>query len=367
MLIGIDGNEANINDRVGSNTYAYELIRGLEQLDYKNEYLIYLREKPLPDMPTYRSHFAYKVIPPKPLWTQWRLPIELYFGKPRPKVFLTPGHYAPRFSPIPTVISILDLSFIKYPGSFQPAVLHQLLTWTKRSANQASHILTISESSKSDIIHYYGIAPDKITVTYPGINPRFTQKPTPAQIEHIKQKYHIGHKYLLALGTKQPKKNLPRLIEAFQSLSLPNLSLVIVGKTWHQFQNSDFNIQNSPNIMELGYVPDADLPAIYAGATAFVLSSLYEGFGIPVAEAMTVGVPVVVSNTSSLPEVAGDAGIYVDPHSSDSIANGLKLAVSMSPEKRLQLVKAGQSQAKKYSWVKCARQTLEVLDAVALH
>jgi len=348
MLIGIDGNEANIKEKVGSNVYAFELIQAISKLTH--DLTIYLKNLPLEDLP---KQLRYRVIPPKFLWTQWRLPLDLYFHKPKPDIFFTPGHYAPRISPIPTVISILDLSFLEYPDSFQPAVLRQLKNWTKHSALKAAHIFTISNYSKQEIIKYYQIPDDKITVTYPGINNRFRQDVSDNTVKNIKSKYKITGKYIFTLATKQPKKNLPRLIEATKSIS--SINLIIAGKTWNQFSRSA--IQPSSNVLELGYVSNEDIPALMKGAEAFVLPSLYEGFGIPVAEAMAVGVPVVVSNNTSLPEVVGTAGIMVDPADVHSIARGITQALA----KRVQLIKSGQQQARQFTWENCARQTLEVL------
>lgn len=362
MYIGIDGNEANIAERVGSNVYAHEIIRAIEKLDGKNQFSIYLRDIPLSDLPHSRKNFSYRVLPPKFLWTQWRLPLDLYLHKPRPDVFFAPGHYAPRFSPIPTIISILDLSFLTYPDSFQPAVLQQLKNWTEHSAKNASHVLTISEFSKQDIHKHYGIPKEKITVTYPGINERYRKNISNQQIEQTKQKYNIAGKYIFTLATKQPKKNLPRLVDAFSSVtqSLSNsVTLVIAGKTWNQFSHSA--IQPSSHVLELGYVPNGDIPALMKGAQAFVLPSLYEGFGIPVAEAMAVGTPVVTANTTSLPEVVGSAGILVDPLDVHSISSGITQALA----KRVQLIKFGQQQARQFTWEACAQKTLRALETAA--
>ena len=157
MIIGIDGNEANIEKRVGSNQYAFELLRALKDLKSGDSFYIYLREQPLPDMPREDNNWHYKVFGPKKFWTQWRLPLELYFGKTKPQVFFTPGHYSPRWSPVPTVISIMDLGYLKFTEQFTKKDLYQLTAWTERSVKSASHIFAISESTKNDIIKAYKI------------------------------------------------------------------------------------------------------------------------------------------------------------------------------------------------------------------
>ena len=363
MLIGIDGNEANTTQRVGSNIYAFELISEIVKQDHGNEYLIYLREKRATDLP---SNWHYRVIPPKKLWTQWRLPLDLYLHKPRPDIFFTPGHYAPRFSPVPTVISILDLAFLKFPQFFKPAVLAQLKSWTSYSVKQARHIFAISEHTKQDIISAYAVNPDKITVTYPGVHPRFRKSDSPDQIKAIMAQYHLPGQYFIFVGTRQPRKNLHKLVQAIEQI--PNANLVIVGKTWHQFRsetNPERSRRANSNIIELGFVPDEDLPPIMLGAQALILPSLYEGFGFPAAEAMAIGTPVIASNVSSLPEIVGESGILIDPKSITSITEGLHAVVSLSNQKRVQLTKSAQERSRRFTWANCANRTLEVLHVIA--
>ncbi|OGY19161.1 MAG: hypothetical protein A2784_02930 [Candidatus Chisholmbacteria bacterium RIFCSPHIGHO2_01_FULL_48_12] len=362
MLIGIDGNEANIKERVGSNVYAFELITEITKRDQHNEYIIYLRENRVHDLPKFRAGLNYRILPPKILWTQWRLPLDLYWHQPRPQIFFTPGHYAPRFSSVPTVISILDLAFLKFPQFFKPAVLSQLKNWTKYSIQKASHIFAISEHTKQDIINYYGVDATRITVTYPGIHPRFRQTYSPDQIKVVLTKYHLPTSYLLFVGTRQPRKNLDKLIQAVEQI--PNAKLIIVGKTWYQFKKSEIRNPKSEKIITLDYISDEDLPLLMLGSQALVLPSLYEGFGIPVVEAMAVGTPVVVSNVSSLPEVVGDSGVLIDPESVDSIAKGLRSVISLSNQKRVQLIKLAQQRSRQFTWANCARKALEVLNAV---
>jgi len=369
MLIGIDANEANTGQRVGSNIYSFELIKAIEAFDKQNEYKIYLSKKKAHDLPPERSKFTYRVIPPHKFWTRWRLPLDLYLSKPRPQLFFTPGHYAPLFAPMPRVISILDLSFLKYPNAFKPIVLKQLKTWTYSSAKKAAHILTISQNTKQDIIKNYHIPSSKITVTYPGVNQIFNQKVSSQEVSKVKQKYKLSGKYLLFLGTRQPKKNLSRLLQAHSSINRlidEPITLVVAGKTWHQFANNSSATQTNPNLKEIGYVPDSHLPALTKGAQALVLPSLYEGFGFPVVEAMTVGTPVIVSNTSSLPEIVGSAGILIDPTSVNSITQGIKQILSLSAEKKVQLISRAKKQASLFSWQTCAKKTLEVLNEIAI-
>ena len=140
MLIGVDGNEANIKNRVGSNQYAFELLQALWKLDKKHHWLIYLRKKPRVDMPREREGWHYRVFGPSRFWTQWRLPLDLYLHQPRPDVFFTPGHYSPRWCPVPLVIAIMDLGYLHFPEQFTKPIYYQLKKWTERSIKKANHL-----------------------------------------------------------------------------------------------------------------------------------------------------------------------------------------------------------------------------------
>jgi hypothetical protein len=164
MIIGIDGNEANIKNRVGSGVYAFEIIKNLYQVDQKNIYKIYLKQKPIDDLPSEKTNWQYLNFGLKKLWTQFALPLKLLADRPKPDVFFTPGHYAPRFSNIPQVITIFDLSFIRFPQMFQKKDLYQLTNWTKYSVYKSNAIITISNFSKKEIVDYYQIDPQKVHV-----------------------------------------------------------------------------------------------------------------------------------------------------------------------------------------------------------
>jgi len=370
MKIGLDGNEANTENRVGSGKYSYELIKQFSN-DTKYEFEVFLKQNPLSDLPKESKNFKYKVFGPKFMWTQFALPLHLTFGK-KPDVFFSMSHYGPRFSPVPYVITIFDLSYLHYPRLFNKDDLHKLTNWTKYSIKGAKHILAISKSTKEDIVKNYGVEPNKITVTYIGYDGKLFRPQSKEKIQRMKKDYRINGDYIIFVGTLQPRKNLERLIEAFKKLTLNSslithhLQLVIVGKKGWLYDSifekvKDLNL--SERIRFTDYVPNTDLPPLIYGAKAYVLPSLWEGFGIPVVEAQACGVPVVVSNVSSLPEVIGDSGILVDPEKVDSIADGIKKA--LSEETRIILVKKGLENVKRFSWEKCAKETLKVLEKVA--
>lgn len=366
MYIGIDGNEANVENRVGSNTYAFEILKHLHLLDTKTEYRVYLKSSPLEDLPKVRESWEYHVFGPSKLWTQWRLPLELFRRRPRPAVFFTPGHYAPRVSPVPSIISIMDLAFLRFPDSFQPSVLKQLKSWTEYSVKQAAHIFAISEQTKSDIVTYYNIPSEKITVTHLGTKPIAIVK-KPQQIEELRQKFKFNQDYFVFIGTRQPRKNLERLEKAFIEFSTEykQVSLVIVGKVWHQF--TETKPVDHPNIVYTDYLPEEDLQVVLNNAKALVFPSLYEGFGLPVLEAMSAGVLVTASNVSSIPEITGtDWPLLFNPTKPNEITKSLKTIMHMSREKQQSLRKSGKIRARQFTWENCAKKTMEVLHEFAV-
>jgi glycosyltransferase involved in cell wall biosynthesis len=355
MLIGIDGNEANVKHRVGSNVYSFELLQALSKL--KANVVIYLKDKPLNDLPKASQRWQYRTVGPRKFWTQIGLPLDLYLHQPKPDVFFTPGHYLPRWAPCPTVMSIMDLGYIHFPEMFERRDLWQLRQWTAYSVKKTKKILTISQSAKNDIMGYYHLPSKKVVVTYPGL--KMNQSKKTVNLE----KYGVEGDFILYVGTLQPRKNLVKLIEAHKILvsQYPNIQLVIVGKKGWLYKEIFRKVKElglAKKVVFTGFVPDKDLSAFYQKASCFVLVSLYEGFGLPLLEAMHSGCPVVASNVSSLPEVVGQAGILVDPHRPKEIAEGIKKAL----KNRQELTQKGYQQAKKFSWEQCARQTLKVLE-----
>lgn len=373
MRIWIDGYEANVESRVGSGQYGFEILKNLEEIDEKNEYTILLPTFPLGDLPKPREGWRYKVLKPAKLWTRIALPMALYLSKEKVDVSFSPTHYIPRFSPIPRVCTIFDLSYLHFPEMFKAKDIYQLKNWTKYSIENADHIITISNFTKKDIIDNYHIDPDKITVTYLGYDQEnFYPLKDKKKVNEILNKYNIKQPYIIYIGTMQPRKNLVRLIEAFSSVvgEDDRLNLVIVGKTtgpgregW-MFQDilkapKKFDIEN--RVIFTSFAPTKDLPALLSASEAFILPSLWEGFGIPALEAMACGTPVLVSNVSSLPEVVGHAAALFDPYSVKSISEAIAKAANNGSirKKRVQL---GLKQAKKFSWVKCAEETLKILE-----
>jgi len=369
MIIGIDGNEANVERKVGIGEYAYELFLQFYNLQFSIpnlQFTIYLKIQPNSDMPKEREGWKYRVIGPRKLWTRFALPLDLYFHNQKPDVFFTPTHYGPRFSPVKTAISIMDLSFIHFPELFTKHDLYQLTNWTKYSVLKAKKIFTISEFSKNDIIKTYGVSPEKVVVTHPGIKELKTENLKFKNMDGLKKKFGISEKYILFVGTLQPRKNIAKLVEAFSKLNEKNLQLVIVGKKGWQYGDIleaplKYNVENRTKFLD--FVENEDLSNLYKNALCFVLPSLYEGFGLPVLEAMKYGCPVVISNVSSLPEAGGDAALYFDPNDADDISNTIEKVIN-DEKLRQNMIKKGYTQVKKFSWEKTAKGTLKVLEEI---
>jgi glycosyltransferase involved in cell wall biosynthesis len=237
----------------------------------------------------------------------------------------------------------------------------------------ATHIVADSQATREDLARHYGADLSRVRVIYPGYDERLQRVEDPQVIAAAKARYHIQGDYLLYLGTLQPRKNLSRLIEAFVRAALPwsssesgGLQLVLAGKKGWGYEAlsrlvSDMGLQN--RVIFPGYIAPEDKAALLSGAKALVFPSLYEGFGMPVLEAMVCGVPVLTSRVSSLPEVAGDAAVLVDPSNVDDIAAGLRRIVH-EPDLRRTLVERGYRQAQKFSWQDAARQLWEVFDSI---
>jgi glycosyltransferase involved in cell wall biosynthesis len=267
---------------------------------------------------------------------------------------------------MPSAISIMDLSYIYYPELFTQKDLYQLTHWTEYSVRKATLIFTISEYSKKTIIEHYKVDPQKVVVTYPGYdrtNFQFSIPNFQSKLQQVRSKYNIHDKYILFLGTIQPRKNIEKLIEAFELLKDGNLQLILVGKKGWLYEPIFKRIERSPKKNKIVYIDFAtkeESPILYKGAQCFVLPSLYEGFGIPVIEAMASGTPVVVSNVTSLPEIVGDAALKVDPYNAKELANALTQILTQEMVRKM-CIQKGLKQALKFSWDDCASKTLKTL------
>ncbi len=368
MIIGIDINEANIPQRVGVNQVAFNIFQNLvESLGEEDRLIAFSKENPLPDMPKASKKLSYEIFGSKKAWVLTSLTKRLLFGKPKVDILFSPSHYTPLLTLTPSVIYLMDMSYERFGSEyFTNYDINQLRKWTSLSVKKAKKIVTISEFSKGEIIDKYKTNPQKIEVVYPSFNKHlFHGKVPQTKITQIKNKYGIKGKYLFFWGTLQPRKNISKMIEAFSQINKPQLKLVICGKKgWLYDQIFDLvkrrGLEEKVNF--IGFAPDEDLPALIKSSIGFVLPSLYEGFGMPVIEAQAVGVPVVVSRSSSLPEVAGETAIYIEnPDSVDSIKEALLKLLALNSKQRDKIIKDGKENAKRFDWAISAQKLLNIL------
>lgn len=368
--IWIDGYEANVPQRLGSSQVAFELLKNIEKLDHENNYTILLPGKPFSDLPKPRQNWQYKVLKPSKFWTRIIVPAYYHLAKVKPDIIFSPTHYVPRFIKTKLVPVIFDLSFLRFPQMFEKKELYKLTNWTKYSAENAEAIVTISQSSKKDIQEFYKVPDKKIIVAYPGYDSELFRPITDTEkIQKVLNKYKISGDYIIYIGTIQPRKNLIQLIRSIKRID--NLKLVIAGKIKGKGKKGWMNEDILAEPKKLGieekviftdFVPTEELPFLVSGSKAFVLPSLWEGFGIPVVEAMACGVPVIASNVSSLPEVVGDAGLLVNPKSETQIEQAIRLLVT---DKKLhnKFAKQALMQAQKFSWKQMAGQVINTLNS----
>ncbi|WP_252221735.1 MULTISPECIES: glycosyltransferase family 1 protein [unclassified Clostridium] len=253
------------------------------------------------------------------------------------------------------ITTIHDLTYILYPNTMDTSNRKRLEKDMKKTVNRADYIITISENSKSDIIKYLGIDENKIQVVYPGVGETYKRMLDNYEIESVKKKYSIENEYILYLGTLEPRKNIETIIRAynlFTQSNKNNIKLVLAGKKGWLYDDifkliKEFGIED--NVIFTDYVDDKDKPALYQGAKLFLFPSLYEGFGIPLVEAMASRTPVITSNSSSLPEVAGEAAIITAPLDYKEISKSIERVLNDS-ELREKMINEGVKQANKFSW-----------------
>ncbi len=366
MSIYVDVSAA-VHRRAGLGRYSESLARALAPYIGDELALFYNREfgiEPLKGMerfPTRTVGLSYK---------SWRLLVWLgqltrlsFRGLiPGAQLFHATEHLLPNFPGIPTVLTVHDLIFHHLPQHHKPLNRWYLNLTMPLYCRRADHIIAVSETTRHDLLKLYKLPPEKVTVIYEAADPRFAPQP-PQVIEAVRARCNLPDRYLLYVGTIEPRKNLTNLFYAWEHLYASKLvpPLVIVGKSG--WLDGDFfaAVEQSRFYREVrftGFVLDEDLPAIYAGATAFVFPSLYEGFGLPPLEAMACGTPVACSNASSIPEVVGNAALTFHPNV-DSIELALR-KIANDTDLQDDYRERGFQQAARFSWDQTARETLAV-------
>lgn len=366
LRIGIDVH--SIGDRKGGNeTYYSELIRALAEAPRSHHYILYYTKEEarakigandcLTLVPLKPAHRAVRIPFTFP-WRAWQDQLDIFHAQ-----FIVPP-----FLKCKTVTTIPDIAYEHYPQFFplrQRASFKLLLPW---SARRADHIITVSEHSKRDLIRSYGIREEKITVTYEGAGPTFRPIDRQKAKEQLALKYGINSDFILYVGRLQARKNLGRLVAAYAQVRSAGFhhKLVLVGKIDSLFQPvmsrvHELNLEGS--VLRPGYVPDEDLPSFYSAADVFVYPSFYEGYGLPVVEAMACGTPVVTSRGSSLEEVAADTALLIDPLNEQSIADALKRILGDSQLAR-RMAEDGLRRSRQFSFKNTARQTIDVYEGL---
>ncbi|MEW6407201.1 MAG: glycosyltransferase family 1 protein [Patescibacteria group bacterium] len=371
MLIGIDASRANRALKSGTEWYSYYLILELAKIDRKNRYFLYTPEKLRGELTNLPKNFEEKILswPPKKLWTMARLSFEMLIA-PLDLLFV-PAHIIPIISPKNTLTAIHDLGFLRYPQFYSKKELKYHRFGLRQAIKKAIKIITISEFSKKELIELCCMPSEKIEVIYLGFSPKYKQILDRQKTETILEKYHIPKNipYILYIGRLEYKKNTPRLISAFAKFKKLNPELrhklVLVGSFGvgkeEVFKNiKKYNLEKE--VIMPGWIIEDDLSYILSGASLFVFPSLYEGFGIPILEAMAACVPVCAAARASIPEVAGRAALFFDPENEEEMAKSIeKILKNLNLQKELK--EKGKKRASAFSWEKCARRTLKVLES----
>ncbi len=299
------------------------------------------------------------------LWEQLIAPLALL--RDRPNALLCPLNVMPLTTHVPTIVTVHDLAFLRFPDRFKASKQRYLAALTQRSVRRAAHVLTVSDFTRREVIELLDVAPEKVTTVLNGRDDRLGPV-EPARVAAFRQREQLPDSFLLFVGTLEPRKNLPALLQAYAaartSLGMP--LVVVGGKGW--LYDPIFAMVEELGLREhvrfTGFVPQQDLGLWYNAATALVYPSLYEGFGFPPLEAMQCGTPVITSNVTSLPEVVGNAALSVDPTDVDALSTAL-VTIANDDSLRNDLRERGLAQARTFSWEQAAQDTHAMLRRVA--
>jgi glycosyltransferase involved in cell wall biosynthesis len=364
ITIGIDASRVNVEEKTGVEIYSYNIIKDILKIG-KEKFLIYAR-KPLPPEFPQKDNIKTKVLNSAHLWTQYGLSKEMIFHK-SPNVTFIPSHVIPIISKGKFVVTIHDLAFLKFPNLYSKKETFYQNLAVKTAVKKASAIIVPSAITKNDLLDNFKFPADKIFVIHHGIDHnRFNlvenNEPLP---------FNIKRPYILFTGRIESKKNIIILLKAYALLrqeSKTKHQLVLIGKPGQDYDLIQKEINNLPpniknDIIETGYVHDRTYTRILKNADFFVFPSIYEGFGLPIIEAMACGIPVIASNSSSIKEVAGEAGILVDTKKPLPLAAALSKLISF-PQERAALIKDGLKRASEFTWQDSAGKTLKVLEDI---
>jgi glycosyltransferase involved in cell wall biosynthesis len=378
MRIGIEAERANNRVKTGVEHYAKELILQFAQMMTSDEFILYLRTEPEEWIQQLPKNFTYKVMPFPIFWTQLRVSWEMLWH--RPDVLFIPASTMPLIHPAKTVVTVHDEAFMFYPDTYTPFQRYFHMFCDVLVSQTAWRIIAVSEATKKDFMRLWKVGENRIRVIHHGYTPQSTPPVIPApEPESRRDNLDAGskpgmtlqsgtqlpEKFVLFLSTIQPRKNLEGLIEAFRLFKKDHPEdphkLVVAGRVgWKAEKTLEMIERNKDVVVYLNHVSDADRTVLYQKASALAVPSFYEGFGMWILEAFDAGIPVITSNISSMPEVAGDAAEYCDPHDIRSIEKAMA-AVLLNPSRAEDLVRLGTERLKEFGWQKCARATLDAL------
>jgi glycosyltransferase involved in cell wall biosynthesis len=379
MRIAIDYSAA-VNQRAGIGRLVRNQVLALAEVDHDNDYrLVYARPNrgSVPQFP--RAHnFSRKEVRLGErwlsiLWHRAKLPVPADWLSGPVDVYHCPDFVLPPLRRARGILTVHDLAFLMRPDCADERLRAYLEEVVPRSVQRADFIIADSENTRNDLVVLLGVKPQSVAVVPGGVEERFARVTDEERLKKARKKIGIGDEpFVLAIGVIEPRKNLNRLMDAFTALKQranvpPNLKLVLAGgKGWLYDDIFDHHAASPvrDDIVLPGFVPDDLLPAVYSAAEALAFPSLYEGFGLPILEAMACGTPVVASRASCLPEVAEGAALLVDPNSVDGLTGALEL-VLLDADVRARLVKHGYERASQYTWTRAAEQLLGVYRMVA--
>lgn len=369
--IGIDYTAA-YEQGAGIGRYVRGLIHALAAVDANTSYRLFVAgatRQTLPPAPG--PNFSWHPTRITPLWfariwqrLQIPLPVELFTGRVR-LYHATDFTLPPTLPGTRTLLTVHDLSFVRAPEATTPVLKAYLDKVVPRSVQRASHVLADSLATKNDLIEFYGTPFEKITVLYSGVEPRFAPVNDTEARKAVRQRYNLPEvPYILSIGTVQPRKNYARLIEAVAALGPEHKDVHLViagGRGWleNPIYQAVRDFQLTDRVHFTGFARDEDLPTLYSDAVCLAYPSLYEGFGFPVLEAMACGTPVVTSNVSSMPEVAGDAALLIDPYDIDALVESLRRLLT-DEVLRSTLITRGFVQAAQFTWDRAACQLRDI-------
>lgn len=368
MRVAIDARK--LHD-FGIGTYIRNVLRHLARLDSQTEYVLLCHEADMGVAASLGPNFRTVLEPSRNYSIREQFRIPLAVRRERPDVFHAPHYVLPPLVPTRSVVTIHDCIHLMFPQYLPNRAAYayaRASMWA--AARRADAILTVSEASKRDILHFFNVRPEKVVVVHNAIDERFWIPPPDDEVARVRERYQLNQAFVLYAGNIKPHKNLVRLIEAFDQVRqgpLEHLQLLIIGDQISKLpalRLAVHRLKLHRHVRFLGYLPDETLAVLYRLAAVFVFPSLYEGFGLPPLEAMASGAPVVTSNTSSLPEVAGDAAVLVDPYDVSSIVDGIHRVLTdqtLADELR----RKGPLRAREFSWERSVSKTKELYEAVA--